>query len=334
MTVLVTGASGFLGCHVVRRLLARGQSVRAMVRPTSRLDNLRGLEVETVRGDLTDPGSLRAALRGVKILYHVAADYRLSSPEPKVLYEANVGGTDNILKAAAEAGVERIVYTSSVSAIGIPADGTPGNENSPVTLEDMIGDYKRSKFQAQEVALRHAAAGLPVVIVNPSTPVGTLDIKPTQTGQMIVDFLNGKMPAYVETGLNIVDAEDVAEGHVLAAEKGVVGEKYILGNRDMSFKQILDVLSGISGVPSPRFRMPWGLAYAIGVVDEMVSRNVLHKAPRVPLEGVKMARKRMFFDPSKAVHGLGLPQTAPEIALEKAVRWFVDNGYAKLAVRA
>jgi dihydroflavonol-4-reductase len=330
MPVLVTGATGFIGHHVARQLLARGHRVRALVRPSSRRENLAGLDLELVTGDLQDPASLRAAAAGCPQVYHVAADYRLGAPDPESLYRSNVDGTRNLLEAAAAAGVERVVYTSSVGALGIPADGTPGTEATPVGLNDMIGVYKRSKFLAEQEALRFAREGVPVVIVNPSTPVGPADLKPTPTGQIVVDFLNGRMPAYVDTGLNLVAVEDVARGHLLAAERGQVGEKYILGNRNMTLREILEALARITGRPAPTVRIPYGFALAAAFLENGLAR-LLRREPAIPLEGVRMARKKMFFDSSKAVGELGLPQTPVEDALARAVGWFRDHGYVKAA---
>ncbi len=332
MNVLVTGATGFIGSHVARLLVERGDRVRAFTRPNSRRDNLAGLDLEVVTGDLEDEDSLRQAVSGCRVVYHLAADYRLSAPNPESLHRSNVLGTRNVLEAARAEGVERLIYTSSVGALGIPGDGTPGTETTPVALADMVGVYKRTKFLAEQEALRFARDGFPVVIVNPSTPVGPADIKPTPTGQMILDFLNGRMPAYVETGLNLVAVEDVASGHLLAAERGVVGERYILGNRNLTLRQILEILAQIVGRPAPWLRIPYGLAFTAGLVDAVLSRLV-GRAPRIPLEGVRMARKKMFFDSSRAVDALGLPQTPVEPALERAVRWFQDNGYVRSRVR-
>ncbi len=251
-----------------------------------------------------------------------------SSTAPRTIYAANVEGTENVLATAAEAGAERVVYTSSVGALGLSRDGRPGNEETPVESRSLIGHYKKSKHQAEGVALEWAGKGLPVVIVNPSTPVGEMDIKPTPTGQMIVDFVNRRMPAYVDTGLNLVDVRDVAEGHALAAEKGRVGEKYILGNRDMTLKEIFDALSRLTGIPSPRIRLPHWIPLAAAAVDTYASR-LTGRHPRVPLEGVRMSRHRMFFDSGKAVAELGLPQSPVEDALARAVAWFRANGYVR-----
>jgi dihydroflavonol-4-reductase len=324
----VTGGTGFVGAHVVRALLRRGRTVRCLVRSSSRLSNLEELPVEVVPGDVTDPASLSRAMAGARTVFHCAADYRLSARDPREIYAANVEGTRNVLAAASEIGAEKVVYTSSVGALGLNRDGRPGNEETPVEPRSLIGNYKKSKHRAERVAEEWAAKGLPVVIVNPSTPVGEMDIKPTPTGQMIVDFMNRGMPAYVETGLNLVDVRDVAEGHVLAAEKGRIGEKYILGNRDMTLKEIFDALSRLTGIPSPRVRLPHWVPLAAAAVDTLASR-LTGRQPRVPLEGVRMSRHTMFFDAGKAVRELGLPQTPVEEALGRAVAWFRENGYVR-----
>jgi len=325
---LVTGGTGFVGAHVVRALVARGGAVRCLVRRGSRRDNLAGLSVELAEGDLTDPASLSRALTGVTTLYHCAADYRLWARDPRELHRANVAGTENILRAAAEAGVTRVVYTSSVGALGLSHDESPADESTPVSREDVVGHYKRSKYDAERVAQDWAARGLPVVIVNPSTPVGELDIRPTPTGQMIVDFLNGRLPAYVDTGLNLVDVRDVAEGHLLAAQKGRVGEKYILGNRNMALKEILETLARLTGVRAPSVRLPHAVPLAAAAVATFVA-TWTGRPPRVSLESVRMARHRMFFDASRAVRELALPQTPVEEALGRAVAWFREKGYAR-----
>jgi dihydroflavonol-4-reductase len=324
----VTGGTGFVGAHVVRVLLARGRTVRCLVRASSRLANLEGLPVEIVTGDVADPASLKRAMTGARAVFHCAADYRLAPRVPREIYSANVEGTRNVLAGAAELGVERVVYTSSVGALGLSSNGSPANEETSVNTRHLIGHYKKSKHEAERIAREFAAKGLPVVIVNPSTPVGEMDIKPTPTGQMIVDFLNRRMPAYVETGLNVVDVRDVAEGHVLAAEKGRVGERYILGNRDMTLKEIFDALSALTGIPSPTVRLPHWIPLAAAAVDTFASR-LAGRQPRVPLEGVRMSRHRMFFDSGKAVRELDFPQTPVEQALARAVAWFREKGYVQ-----
>lgn len=325
--ILVTGGSGFIGAHVVRALLAAGASIRCLVRDDGPRPNLEGLAVELAIGDLDDPASLAQAVHGCEQLFHVAADYRLYVRDPASIYKTNVEGTDALLRAAADAGVHRVVYTSSVGALGLTKDGTAADESTPVSESDMVGHYKRSKYRAERVAEKWAREGLPVVIVNPSAPVGDLDVKPTPTGQMIVDFLRRKMPAYVDTGLNLVDVKDVAAGHLLAAEKGVPGERYILGNEDLTLKQILDRLSALTGLPAPRLRLPHWIPVTYAAVDTGLAR-LLRTTPKVPLEAARMARKRMFFSPAKAVRDLGLPQSPVDDALGRAVAWFRERGYA------
>ena len=323
---LVTGATGFLGSHVVCRLLERGERVRVLVRPASLRQNLDGMDVEMVQGDLTDPASLRKAVSGCSRVYHIAADYRLWVPDRKVLYESNVIGTKNLLTVCGGAGIERMVYTSTVGALGFTHGGAPANEETPVSLDDMVGHYKRSKFLAEAEVRAAAKRGFPVVIVNPSTPVGSRDVKPTPTGQMIVDFLKGRMPAYVDTGLNLADVEDVAQGHLLAMERGRLGERYILGNQNLHLREILEILSRISGRPAPRVKLPRKVAMILAAVSTGMSRFT-RKPPRIPWEAVRMTRKRMFFDSSKAVRELSLPQRPVEKALAKAVEWFRVHGY-------
>jgi len=325
---LVTGGSGFIGAHVVRALVGRRREVRCLVRPGSRRTSLEGLAVEVVEGDVTDVSSVRAAVCGCETVFHVAADYRLDAADPSALFAVNVAGTENVLRAAADAGARRIVHTSSVGALGLRADGAPADEETAVDPETLVGAYKKSKFEAEAVARKLAESGAPVVIVNPSTPVGELDVKPTPTGQVIVDFCNRRMPAYVETGLNVVDVKDVAEGHVLAAERGVTGRRYILGNRNMTLKEILDELARITGLPSPQVRLPHWVPLAAARADRLVAR-LSGRAPRISLEGAKMSRYRMYFDPSRAVRELGLPQSPVEPALERAVGWFRANGYVR-----
>jgi dihydroflavonol-4-reductase len=323
---LVTGATGFVGANVVRELLRDGRSVRALVRRSSDRRAIAGLDLEVCEGDLLDSASLRRAVAGVPQVYHIAADYRLWARDRRDLYRANVDGTRAILAAAAEAGVERVVYTSTVGALGIPTDGSPGTETTPVGLEDMVGPYKRSKFLAEQVALEWAARGLPVVIVNPSAPVGPWDVKPTPTGQLIVDFLHGKMFGTLDTGLNLVHVRDVARGHLLAAARGRVGEKYILGNRNLSLTEIFQTLARLTGHPAPRLRVPYAVAWCSALCMEGFAR-LTGGVPQVPLTAVRMARKAMYFSPAKAVRELGLPQTPVETALRDAVEWFAAHGY-------
>ncbi|MBZ5695328.1 MAG: NAD-dependent epimerase/dehydratase family protein [Acidobacteriia bacterium] len=327
MTTLVTGATGFLGSHISRQLVATGHSVRVLVRRSSNLQALEGLAVERAEGDLRDLASLHRAMKGVRRLFHVAADYRLWSANPYDIYETNVEGTRRLMDVAGHAGVERVVYTSTVATIAVPThDGSLPNEETHATLDQMVGHYKRSKFLAELEAIKAAAAGLPVVIVNPTAPVGPGDWKPTPTGRIILDFLNGKMPAYVDTGLNLAVVEDVAAGHLLAAEKGRIGERYILGACNMTLKQILDALAGITGRRAPRIRLPHAVALAAGYADQLFSR-VTGREPRIPVEGVKMSRHRMFVASSKAETELGYKPGEVGLALESAVRWYGEHGY-------
>ena len=326
--VLVTGASGFVGSHVARGLVRHGERVRVLVRRTSVMAALEGLPVEVIYGDVRDPAAVAAAVAGCREVYHVAADYRLWARRPQELYAANVTGTVTVLTAAHRAGAARIVYTSTVGALGYPVNGRPATEETPSSLATMIGHYKRSKFLAEEEARRLAAGGCPVVIVNPSTPVGAGDLKPTPTGQMIVDFLNGGMSGYVDTGLNLIDVEDVAEGHLLAMERGRVGERYILGYRNLTLADILRILAKVSGRPAPHRKVPWAVAYMAGCVSTGLAW-LTNRPPAIPLDGVRMARHYMFFDASKAVRELGLPQHPVEEALSKAVVWFREHGYLR-----
>jgi dihydroflavonol-4-reductase len=314
---LVTGASGFLGWHVARALLERGYHVRALVRPGSRVG---GIEVECAPGDLRDPESLDRAVSGCGLVFHVAADYRLWAKDPGELYRSNVEGTRNLLDASRKAGVERVVYTSTVGCIGIPHGGI-GDETTPVRFEDMIGHYKRSKFQAERVALEFAAGGLPVVIVNPTAPVGDHDVKPTPTGKIVLDFLHGGMPAFIDTGLNVVDVRDTALGHLQACERGRPGERYILGSENLTLSQILGILAKITGRKAPSVRLPYGVAWCAGACSTGWA-NLTGAPPRVPLEGVRMARKKMWVTHEKARRELGFEPGPAETALTRAVEWF------------
>jgi dihydroflavonol-4-reductase len=327
MKSFVTGATGFVGCHVVRHLLAAGDAVRVLVRPASNLRALEGLPLEFAEGDLRDCGSLDAALQGIDRVFHVAADYRLWSARPEEMYESNVAGTRNVLQAAQRAGVNRFIYTSTVATIAVSRDSLP-TEDTHATVDEMIGHYKRSKFLAEEEAMKAASTGFPVVIVNPTTPVGALDWKPTPTGRIVVDFLNGRMPAYVDTGLNVVGVNDVAAGHLLAAERGRSGERYILGARNMTLKEILQALAQITGRPAPWVRLPHFVALAAAHVDEWISR-ARGRVPQIPVEGVKISRHRMFVDGSKATRELGYRPGPVEVALAQAVEWYEANGYVK-----
>jgi dihydroflavonol-4-reductase len=321
MRALVTGASGFVGAAVARALVRAHWQVRVLVRATSDRSNLEGLPLEVAVGDLTVAASLERALEGCEALFHVAADYRLGAPDPSELYRTNVEGTRHLLTAATAAGVGRIVYTSSVATMGIPADGTPGDERTPVSLAAMIGHYKRSKFLAEQVVLEAAAAGVPAVIVNPSTPVGPGDVKPTPTGQLVRDAAAGRMPAYVDTGLNIVHVDDVAAGHLLAYHRGRIGERYILGGEDLSLREILGLIAGLAGRRPPRVRLPYAVVLPIAHAAEALAR-LTGRSGRITLEGVRMSRKRMFFSSAKAVRELGYSWRPPSQALADAVAWF------------
>jgi len=319
---LVTGATGFLGWHVGRKLLEHGHNVRALVRPSSRL---RELDAEPVVGDLRDPESLERAAAGCGLLFHVAADYRLWARDPGEIYRSNVDGTRNVLAAARKAGVERVVYTSTVGCVGIPPGGI-GDETSPVGLADMTGHYKRSKFLAEQAALEHAGSGFPVIIVNPTAPVGDHDVKPTPTGKIILDFLRGAMPAFVDTGLNLVDVADAAQGHLLACDHGRPGERYILGCQNLTLEQILEKVAAASGRTAPKMRIPYAVAFGAGVASTAWAR-ITGREPRVPLEGVRMARKKMWVSHDKARRELGFEPAPVEGALRRAVEWFRQNGY-------
>ncbi|MDR3567060.1 MAG: NAD-dependent epimerase/dehydratase family protein [Syntrophobacteraceae bacterium] len=321
----ITGAAGFVGSHVAETLLGNGWDLRAIRRSPGGIESP---GVEWFTGDLRNPAQVKEAMSGARAVFHVAADYRLWAKDPREIYENNVTGTINVMEAARAARVERVVYTSSVGALGLTPDGTPADENTPVCLGDMVGHYKRSKFLAEKEVEKFVRDGLPVVFVHPSTPVGPGDHKPTPTGKILVDFLNRKMPAYLDTGLNIVDVRDVSEGHRLAFEKGTVGEKYILGNRNLTLAQIFSMLEKISGVKAPTVKLPYGPILWLARFFRLVSL-VTRRPPLVPYEGVKMAAKRMYFDSSKAVRELGLPQTPVDTALSDAVAWFGKNGYVK-----
>ncbi len=325
---LVTGATGFVGSHVARRLCEQGHRVRVLAREASPLDALHELPVEVVHGDLREIGSLEGAVAGCSAVFHVAADYRLWAPDKQELYRSNVEGTENLLCAARAAGVERVVYTSTVGTLRFTRDGRPSAERDRADWKALAGDYKRSKFLAEQAALRHAREGLEVVIVNPSTPVGEGDRRPTESGKMILDFLNRRMPAYLDTGLNLVDVRDVAEGHLLAYEKGRAGERYILGGENMSLKEIFDLLGRLSGLPSPKLRMPYTVARLAAGMDEWLS-GIRRTAPRIPLEGVKMARYKMYVRSDKARQELGYNPGPVEAALQRAVDWYGGHGYVQ-----
>ena len=328
MQTFLTGATGFLGSHVARVLAAQGTDLRLLVRPTSNLKNLEGLKAETVTGDLRDPASLEKAIAGCEVVFHVAADYRLWVRDPAEMYRSNVEGTRAILDAARKNAVRCVVYTSSVGTMGFTGNGRPTDEDSPVSLADMIGHYKRSKFMAEQVALEAGRSGMRVVTVNPTTPVGEYDVKPTPTGRIVVDFLKRKFPAYVETGLNLVDVRECARGHIAAFEKGQSGERYILGGEDLTLKQILDKLGAISGLPSPKVKLPYFVAYAAGAVDQTISGRLLGREPRATIETVRMGKKKMWASSGKAERELGWKSVPADDALRRAVDWFRANGYA------
>ncbi len=335
MKAFVTGATGFLGSHVARVLAEQGAELRVLVRPTSDLRNLDGLNADRVVGDLRDAASIEKALSGCDVVFHVAADYRLwvRGRDSNEMYRSNVEGTRSLLEAARKQGVLRVVYTSSVATMGFTSgssskNGKIADEQSPVGIADMIGHYKRSKFMAEQVAIDAARSGVDVVIVNPTTPIGERDIKPTPTGRIVLDFLKRKFPAYVETGLNLVDATECARGHVQALEKGRSGERYILGGENLTLKQILDRLGAITGLPSPSVKLPYFFAFATGVVDEMVTGRLLGREPRATIDAVRMGRKMMFVSSAKAERELGWRTVPVEGALGRSVDWFRSNGYA------
>jgi len=328
MTTLVTGASGFVGYHVTRMLLEKVKNVRVLVRPTSSTRTIENLKCEIVTGDLRDPLSLSKAVAGVSRIFHVAADYRLWAPNPTEIYENNVGGTRHLIDAARLAGVERFVYTSTVGTMAVSGAAGLPDESTQANVSQMIGHYKRSKFLAEQEVLKAAGQGFPVVIVNPTTPVGPVDWKPTPTGRIIVDFLNRRMPGYVDTGFNVVPVEDVAEGHWLAAERGRIGQRYLLGGSNMTLKEFLDALAGVSGYPKPRLRVPHALAFAAGLSENVLAR-LAGREPRIPLEGVRMARHKMFVDCSLAARELGFQPGSIDAALDRATQWYIANGYIK-----
>jgi dihydroflavonol-4-reductase len=328
MKIFLTGATGFVGGALVRRLLADGHRVRALVRPGTNTRQIDGLPVERIPGDLADTAALQKGMAGCDQVYHAAALYAYWGYPWEVFQRTNVEGTRRVLEAAGQAGVGRIIYTSSIAALGIPRDGTPGTEDTPVGLDDMIGFYKRSKFLAEEVVREYVGRGLPVVTVNPAAPVGIGDHKPTQTGKMIVDFLKGKMPAYVDTGLTIVDVDNVAEGHLLAAEKGRVGERYILGGENLSLKQVLDLLAEVSGLPEVNTRIPRLVALAFSYLDTGLARLDPRHVPAATPEAVRVSSKREYFSSAKAVRELGYRFAPARLGLAKAIEWYRRNGYA------
>jgi len=335
MKCFVTGASGFVGANLVHELVARGHEVKALLRPGADERGLAGVDFQRVNGDVLAAPMLERELRGCEWCFHVAASYHLWLPDYRPMYAANVDGTHTVLTAAGRAGCSRIVYTSTVGCIGLPRPDAAGqikptDEATPVAETQMSNHYKRSKWQAEQVALRLAREGLPVVIVNPSTPIGPRDVKPTPTGKIIVDFLNRRLPAYLDTGLNWVHVRDVAAGHIRAAEQGTVGERYILGNADgnWTMQATLAALEEITGVPAPKMQVPYWVALAAAHVDEAIS-GLTRRPPKAPLAGVRMAKYKMWFNPAKAIRELGLPQTPPQQALADAVQWFYEHSYAQ-----
>lgn len=329
MRIFLTGATGFVGSHVCRVLAERGARQRVLVRAESRLANLEGIaDLEMVRGDLQQIADLRTAVMDCDAVVHVAADYRLWVTDPAAMYRANVDATQSLLQLAREVGVARFVYTSSVATMGFRSDGSIVDEETPVTLEAMIGHYKRSKFMAEQMAIKAAHAGQQVILLNPTTPIGAGDIKPTPTGRIVVDFLNRRFPAYVDTGLNLVDVEEVARMHAVALDKGRPGERYILGGENLSLKQILDRMSAITGLPSPTRKVPHGVAMAFAYVDELVSGRLLKREPRATVEAVRMGKKIMFANSAKAERELGFQVLPVYAALRSAIQWFVEHDYA------
>jgi len=328
MLAFVTGATGFVGSHVARALAEQGAELRLLVRATSDPRNIQDLRAERVIGDLRDPDSLDPAMAGCDVVFHVAADYRLWVRDPEQMYRSNVNGTRAVLEAARKNRVRRVVYTSSVATMGFTSNGRPADESSPVSLDHMIGHYKRSKFMAEQLAMEAGRSGMDVVVVNPTTPVGEQDIKPTPTGRIIVYFLKKKFPAYVDTGLNLVDVKECARGHIAALEKGKSGDRYILGGENLTLKQILDKLAAITGLPSPKIRVPYVVALATGVVDEVVTGRIFGREPRATIDAVRMGRKKMFVSSGKAERELGWRVVEVDDALHRAVEWFQANGYA------
>jgi dihydroflavonol-4-reductase len=325
MSTLVTGAAGFLGSHLARQLVSRGEEVRILIRPSSSNRAISDLSLEYVTGDLRDAESLDRAMKGVKRVFHVAADYRLWAKHSQDIYDSNVGGTNNLLNAAKRAGVEQLIYTSTVATIAVDRPELP-NESTDARLDEMVGHYKRSKWMAEREVLQAAREGLPVIVAMPTTPVGPWDWKPTPTGKIILDFLNGKMPGYVETGLNFVGVEQCAAGHLLVGEKGKIGERYLLGGENLSLKELLDTLAEITGLPAPSMKIPHGLALGVAYLETGFSR-LLGKEPQIPVEGVKIAQHKMFVDVSRAQRELGFQPGSVSDALERAVRWYQANGY-------
>ncbi|PYP91577.1 MAG: dihydroflavonol 4-reductase [Candidatus Angelobacter sp. Gp1-AA117] len=331
MKVLVTGATGFVGSHVAQLLAAHGADLRLLVRPLSRMENIASLNADRVTGDLRDPDSLKKAMQGCEFVFHVAADYRLWVRDPEQMYRSNVEGTRAIIRAAQESGVRRVIYTSSVATMGFTTTGHIASETSPVSIKEMVGHYKRSKFMAEQIAIEAGKNGVNVVVVNPTTPVGEQDIKPTPTGRIIVDFLKRNFPAYVDTGLNVVDVKEVARGHLLAMEKAVPGERYILGGENLTLKQILDKLAALTGLPSPTMKVPHAVAMGFAVFDQFFTGMILRKEPRATVDAVRMGRKKMFASSSKAEHALGYKVVPVGDALHRAIQWFLAHGYVEVA---
>jgi len=327
MKAFVTGATGFVGSHVARLLAAEGANLRLLVRTGSRTDNIDSLKAERVTGDLTDADSLKKGMQGCEVVFHVAADYRLWVRDPEQMYRANVEGTRVILCAAQEAGVRRVVYTSSVATMGFTGNGVPCNEESPVSLVNMIGHYKRSKFMAEQIVLAAGRKGANAVMVNPTTPIGEQDIKPTPTGRIIVDFLNRNFPAYVDTGLNLVDVVECAHAHLAAMEKAKPGERYIIGGENLTLKQILDKLAAITGLPAPTMKVPHMVAMGFALYDQVLTGVLLRKEPRATVDAVRMGRKKMFASSAKAERDLGYKPIPVDDALRRAVEWFKGHGY-------
>ena len=331
MKAFVTGATGFVGSHVARLLAEQGADLRLLVRSSSRADNIAGLKADRVLGDLRQPDSLKKAMEGCEFVFHVAADYRLWVRDPQEMYRANAEGTQAVIRAAQESGVRRVIYTSSVATMGFTQAGHIADENSPVTLEDMVGHYKRSKFMAEQIALEAGRSGANVVVVNPTTPIGEQDIKPTPTGTIIVDFLKRKFPAYVDTGLNLADVTEVARGHLLAMERAVPGERYILGGENLTLKQILDKLAALTGLPSPSMKVPHAVALGFAVFDQFFTGVIRGKEPRATVDAVRMGRKKMFASSAKAERELGYKVVPVESAIGRAVNWFQAHGYVEPA---
>jgi dihydroflavonol-4-reductase len=327
MTTLVTGAAGFLGSHVARQLVAQGDDVRVLLRASSSNRAISDLSLEYVTGDLRDRSSLERAMAGVKRVFHVAADYRLWAKRSQDIYDSNVGGTTNLLAAAKKAAVEQLIYTSTVATIAVDRPELP-NESTATKLQEMVGHYKRSKWMAEQEVLKAAKEGLPVIVAMPTTPVGPWDWKPTPTGKIILDFLNGKMPGYVETGLNFVGVEECAAGHLLLAERGKVGERYLLGAENLTLKQLLDALESITGLAAPSMKIPHRVALGVAYLESAFSR-LIGKEPQIPVEGVKIARHMMFVDCSRAKKELGFSPGPVPAALERAVKWYRKNGYVR-----